>query len=158
MVNLAKVYDADGDALIEFADDFAGLGELMKVPIRLLPRHVRQRLGVALIYGIPADLYLFDSKIQLGYPDMRERCLEAFQARRKEAGMVLATSQLKHARDLGGKIGILHHGALYFAEHAEDAIAAFEELLREDKGKEKDRSVNEPQDAEPAEASNFDFF
>ncbi len=158
MANLSKVYRVDIDALIEFADDFAELGALMNVPIRLLPRHVRQRLGIALIYGIPADFYLFDSKIQLGFPDMRERCLEAFQARRREAGMILATSQSKHARDFGGTIGILHQGSMYFSEHPEDAIAAFEKLVREDKKDRDKRIVDEPQEPEAPEVSNFDLF
>ncbi len=53
--NLSKIYRVDIDALIEFIDDFAELGLLMKVPIRALPRNARQRLGVGLIYGIPAE-------------------------------------------------------------------------------------------------------
>ena len=158
MDNLAKVYRVETDVLIEYVDDFAELGLMKTVPIRLLPRHVRQRLGVALIYGLPADFYLFDSKIQLGYPDMRERCLEAFYARRKESGMILATSHSKHARDFGGRIGILHKGRLYFPEHSEDAITAFEELVREDKkDRDKLRIVEDPQDTEASEVGGFEL-
>lgn len=129
--NLAKIYRAEARTLMSFVDEYAGLGNLMTVPVRFFPRHLRVRLGVTLIYAIPADFYLFDGKLQLGFPDMKARYFELFAARRSQAGMIISTTQSKVARDFGGEIAILHEGSVYLADHPEDAIAAFDVLLAE---------------------------
>ncbi len=72
--------------------------------------------------------------------------------------MIPATSQVRHAREFGGTIGILHEGGIYFAEHSEEAISAFEQLLEDDKkNRDKKRILDEPQEAEAPEVNSFDL-
>lgn len=162
ITNLATVYRVDPEVLIDFINDFAELGDLMTVPIRYLPRSVQHRLGSALIYGLPSDFYLFDQRVQPGPPEMRERCRMAFDGRREQAGMILATSQTRFAREFGGAAGILHHGAVYLTTDPEDAMAAFERLLLEDKknkDKDKQATFRELPEGAPnsADPGNIDF-
>lgn len=148
ITNLATVYRVDTAALIDFVDDFAEIGDLMTVPIRYFPRSVQQRLGLALTYGLPSDFYLFDQRVQPGPPEMRERCRMAFDSRRQQAGMILATSHIRSAREFGGAVGILHRGAVYLTKNPEDAMAAFERLLLEDKNnKDKQAALREIQES-----------
>lgn len=160
MVNLSTIYRVEAGTLIGYVDDFADIGSFMTVPIRLLPTHIRQRLGVALVYSLPADFYLFDSKLQLGLADMKDRCLEAFHARRRQAGMILATSHVRHARQFGGAVGILHQGSVYVPRDPEDAFAAFEKLVIEEKKNDnRKKMLEDPNDtlADTGEGQNIDF-
>lgn len=159
IAKLASVYRVDAEALAAFVAEFAELQDQMAVPIRFLARHMRQRVSLALIYGIPSDFYLFDTRVQLGPPHMKDRCSDAFSARRQEAGVILATSQPKVARNFGGTVVILHEGSLYMPGKPEEAIEAFEQLLLEDRKNQEDRKSipEEPQDNAGAEPDSFDF-
>ncbi len=125
---LARVYRADGKEVEAFVDRLGLLGDALGVQVRLLSRAMRQRLGLALFYGLPCDLYLFENRVSFGPPELADRFRLAFETRQKEATMILATSVARVARNYGGSGYLLHHGRLYAMNSVEAAIAAHEYL------------------------------
>ena len=126
---LATAYQTDPKALADFVDQFAALGRMMDLPVATLTRMARQKLGLALFYGIRCDFYLFDSAIGSRLPDVQAFVREAFAERRQEAGMILATSNLRAARDFGGNGAVIRAGRLVLFETLEEAIEEYEALL-----------------------------
>jgi capsular polysaccharide transport system ATP-binding protein len=145
---LARIYQVDDAGLVFFVEQFANFGDTMDVQLRFLATSMRHKLSLALFYGIPCDFYLFDGRINLGSPDIRDRCRGAFEIRHKEAGAILATTHAAAARTFGGVGGLLHQGHLYMAEHIEDAIAARECLVR-------DNPQSSPQSVAAASANDL---
>ncbi len=126
---LATVYHADPLAVVDFVEQFSGLGRAMDLPVSTLTRIARQKLALALFYGLPCDYYLFDSTIGTRLQDMQALIGRAFAERWQHAGMILATSNQRAARAFGGRGGIIHGGKLMLFETAEEAIDEYERLL-----------------------------
>ena len=59
---------------------------------------------------------------------MRPRCAEVFDRRRRQAGMVLATSNVRAALEFGGIAGVLHEGRISLYGTIEQAVSVFEKL------------------------------
>jgi capsular polysaccharide transport system ATP-binding protein len=125
---LAAVFHVEPSYLEAFIADFVGLKEVMNIPLASLPRQARQLFGFGLYYGLPCDYYLFDAKIPTGKGLVRDRVTEVFLRRRRESGMIFTTSDIRAARQFGGKGAVLHNGQIFLFDFLEDAIAFFGRL------------------------------
>ena len=128
----AHLYLADPDALCRFVEVFTGIESAMDVPFRHLPNAARSSLQLALFYGIPFDFYLFDNRVMPGIGPIQQNVREAFELRSQTAGMILATSSVKAARNFGGSGAVLHRGQLVPYATVEEAIQVHEYLLFHD--------------------------
>jgi capsular polysaccharide transport system ATP-binding protein len=142
---LAPLFNCSAPELAAFVESFADLRRNMDRPIRGLATAVRQRLNVALLYGMPCDYYLFDQRINFGPPSMRARAREVFLRRCEGAGMILVTSRVKEARELEGIGAILHHGKIVLFDTVEDAIRVFADVPPDPRRFHRDR-IEEPPD------------
>jgi capsular polysaccharide transport system ATP-binding protein len=131
---LARVYRMDAEDVVKFAAEFAGMDGAMDVSIASLPNPLRQRFGYALIYAIPFDFYLFDGRIGPQKGDFANACRAAFDARCKEAGVILMTSVTRTAERFDGAAGILHDGKIEFFRSVREAISVFRTLEPPDSG------------------------
>jgi capsular polysaccharide transport system ATP-binding protein len=127
---LARLYRVAADDVVNFAVEFAGMNGAMDVPITSLPNSMRRRFGYALIYAIPFDLYLFDGSIGPQRGRFARACRQAFDARCKQAGMILLTSTPKVAERFDGTGGILHNGRIEFFPTVSEAASMFSALPR----------------------------
>lgn len=125
---LAPLYGADNVELARFVGEFAGLGDEMDVPIRMLTPAAKQKLNLALFYGLPCDLYLFDERIETRLADIEPRRAIAFRRRRREAAMILATSNVRTARENAGTVGLLFRGKIRIFDSPDQAFAVFQNL------------------------------
>lgn len=125
---LATAFHASPRQVAEFTEEFSGLAEGMDLPTPYLAAEARQRLGLALYYALPCDLYLYDGTFESPHPAMKARCEEAYLQRREEAGMILATHLPKVARKFGGRGAVLHQGKLKVFRTIDEAIEVHEKL------------------------------
>jgi capsular polysaccharide transport system ATP-binding protein len=127
-LQLARLYRVPADEIAAFIARFADMERAMNVSVRSLPNAMRQRLGYALTYAIPFDFYLFDGSIGPQRGDFARVCREAFDARSKQAGVILTTSQPRIAKRFDGAGGVLHNGKIELFTTVHEAIAAFNTL------------------------------
>jgi len=149
--HLALLFRADPKELTAFVEAFADLQGQMNRPVSRLGRSPRQNLGLGLFYGLPCDFYLFDDRVSMGRGHVMGRAKDAFQSRSQDAGMILATSDLRIARKFGGDGAILHRGELTLFRTLEEAISEFEYVCRVDpvhKHAAAGRKRDEPEDDE----------
>lgn len=125
---LAQLYHVDKEALLRFIADFADFQDLMKAPIKTIPRPMLSRLSYALAYGIPFDFYLFDGNVGGGRDRFGERCKAAFEMRCRDRGVILTTSIPKIAEGFDGAAAILHDGHLRFFPSVDEALAVYKSL------------------------------
>jgi capsular polysaccharide transport system ATP-binding protein len=128
---LAIVYGVDGPKLLEFVVNFAELQNLVDVPQGNLPPRIRQRLTLALFYGLPCDFYLFDGSLNKRNRDLKDKVEAAFLRRRESAGMILATASIPAAREFGGTGAVLFNGKLTLFESLDQAIELYKRLMVE---------------------------
>ncbi len=125
LIFVASIYGADPDEVCEFVSSTTGLGHAMEEPLRKLPMPERLSFCYALTYAIPFDTYLFDNAIVWGTPEFRRRCQAMFEARSEASGMIVATGNVKLAKEIGGVGGVLRDGALRMYPSVNDAVADY---------------------------------
>ena len=130
--HLSVLYRADPLELGRFVEEFGGVHDVMDIAVSRLTGPIRQKIDLGLFYGLPCDFYLFDNKVHLGPPELRDRAQAVYQQRCEQAGMILSTSVPRYARDFGGTGAVLHRGKVFVFDQLEDAISAFENLPVDD--------------------------
>ena len=95
---LSTLFRYDPVELATFVGSIAHLRRDMDIPISKLTPSIRNKLNVALTYGVPCDYYLFNRRIGFGPPEMQQAARKAFELRCEHAGVILATNIVKEAR------------------------------------------------------------
>lgn len=125
---LSRLFRYDPVELATFVGSIAKLRRDMDIPISKLTPSVRNKLNVALTFGVPCDYYLFNRRVGFGPPEMQEAARRAFELRCEHAGVILATNLVKEARNLGGAGAVLHRGRIVLFDDVEEAIELFSRI------------------------------
>ena len=127
---LCRLYDTDPDEVTRFVLRVSGLGPVLDTAIATWSGEKRARFNYALAYGFPFDTYIADEALIGGPPGFRERCLEAFQARREQASFVVATRSAAVLRGLCDVAGIIDDGTVRLCDSIPQALREFAEITR----------------------------
>ncbi|WP_428332143.1 ATP-binding cassette domain-containing protein [Novosphingobium sp.] len=122
----AKIYGADPDEVFEFVRHVSGLGDKIEIHMRLMTPQDRARLSYVLTYALPFDTYLFDNSIGAIDPEFRARCEAMFEARTRTAGAIVATGNVRIARQHCDCAYVIRNRGLDFYEDVNEAIAVFD--------------------------------
>lgn len=125
---LASIYEVSAKEVVNFVAAFAKLDAVIDWPVQSLPASTRVLLSYALGYAIPCDYYLFDDYVTYGHEPTRSIWLKAFEGRRKNAGTIVATRDLRSAEALGETGAVLHGGQLHTFASVREAMEAHREL------------------------------
>lgn len=120
---VARIYGVDADELVDFVEDFAGLGPHFRMPIRTYSSGMRSRLAFGISMGIHFDVYLVDEITAVGDAAFRERSDALFKARLQSAGALVCSHALPQIRVLCDSGIVLEHGRAWYYDDVEDAIA-----------------------------------
>lgn len=126
---IARIYGVDTDELVDFVEDFAGLGGHFRMPLRSYSSGMRARLAFGVSMGIGFDTYLVDEITAVGDAAFRERSAALFRARMEHAGAIVVTHSMGQLRELCDMAAVLENGRLEMFDHVEDAIARHEENM-----------------------------
>lgn len=121
---LARVYGADRVRTLRFVEEFAELGDYMRMPVATLSSGMRAKLAFGTCLAIPFDTYLIDEVTAVGDARFQARCLQAFEARAGAADVILVSHDLRTIRAYCDAGGVLAGGRLNLFSDLEDAIAA----------------------------------
>lgn len=125
---LAQAYHADPSRIVSFVEEFSGLHEALNIPGRYLARQAREKIALALFYGLPCDYYLFDNVLAPRIAGMEDLCRAAFAERRRNAGTILTTSRPADVHGFSGTSGVLREGKIKFFSSFDEAIFEFEQI------------------------------
>ena len=119
---IARVYGVDTDALIDFVEDFAELGEHFHMPIRTYSSGMRSRLSFGVSMGIRFDTYLIDEVTGVGDALFKKKSAEVLRERLRTSGAILITHSLGKIQRLCSAGAVLENGQLSYYENVEDAL------------------------------------
>jgi capsular polysaccharide transport system ATP-binding protein len=85
---IARVYGADIRRVVDFVEDFSELGDYIDIPVKTYSSGMMARLAFGLSMAIEFDVYLVDEITAVGDARFQTRCKQAFEARRKNAGLM----------------------------------------------------------------------
>ncbi|EPX84471.1 ABC-type polysaccharide/polyol phosphate transport system, ATPase component [Rubellimicrobium thermophilum DSM 16684] len=120
---IARIYGVDSDELVAFVEDFAGLGQHFRLPLRTYSSGMRSRLAFGVSMGIAFDTYLVDEVTAVGDAAFRAKSTEVFRARMANAGAIVVSHAMNQLREICDCGAVLEDGHLYYYDDLEDAIA-----------------------------------
>lgn len=120
---IGRVYGVDTDELIDFVEDFAGLGVHFHLPLRTYSSGMKSRLAFGVSMGVAFDTYLVDEVTAVGDAAFKARSDELFKARMKNAGAVVVSHSMGQIRRLCDAVVVLEDGDLRYYEDVDKGIA-----------------------------------
>jgi capsular polysaccharide transport system ATP-binding protein len=127
---LANIYGMEPEETLDWVENFCELGPYFRMPVKTYSAGMFSKLTFATSFAIDFDYYLVDEAIETGDARFREKCLAAFEARLKEATLILVSQNLHTIRMFCDTGAVLNNGKLCFYENIDDAFAHYEELLQ----------------------------
>lgn len=123
---VARIYGVDTDGMIDFVEEFAGLGPHFRLPFRTYSSGMRSRLAFGVSMAIPFDTYLVDEVTATGDAAFRKRSSEVFRDRMQKAGSFVVSHSMGTIRELCDVGMVLEDGTATYYEDLEEAIAHHE--------------------------------
>ena len=120
---IARVYRKDPEAVLAFVEDFAELGQYLRMPIRTYSSGMNARLAMAASLAVEFDCYLVDEITSAGDERFRERCRAALVERRERGTLVMVSHDQQTLREHCTTGAVLENGRLTFYGTIDEAIA-----------------------------------
>jgi capsular polysaccharide transport system ATP-binding protein len=127
---VARIYGIDTDALVDYVQDFAELGDFIDMPVRSYSSGMKARLAFGLSMGVHFDWYLVDEITAVGDSAFRKKSLEVFRHRLRDAGMLMVSHSPRTILDYCDSGLVLENGRATYFENVKEAIASHERNMR----------------------------
>lgn len=129
-VFVARLYGYEPAPIAAFVEDFAELGRAWDNPVQTYSAGMKQRLNFGLSMAFDFDCYLVDEVMAVGDSRFRERCRQIFEARRRDAGMVMVSHSVAMLREYCDSAAVILNGDVVTFESLEEGLAEFACLMR----------------------------
>lgn len=123
---VGRIYGVDTDELVEFVEDFAGLGVHFRLPVKTYSSGMKSRLSFGISMGIPFDTYLVDEITAVGDAAFKVKSGQVFRTRMKTSGAVMVSHSMRTVRELCNVGVVLEAGQISYFDDIEAAIAHHE--------------------------------
>lgn len=127
---VARIYGVDTDELIDFVQDFAGLGVHFHLPLKTYSSGMKSRLAFGTSMGIAFDTYLVDEVTAVGDASFKSRSDALFKQRMRNAGSVVVSHSMNQIRQLCDAVVILEDGHLVFHDDVDRGIREHEQNMK----------------------------
>ena len=119
---IARVYGVDSNALIEFVEDFAELGEHFHMPFRTYSSGMRSRLAFGVSMGIRFDTYLVDEVTSVGDAAFKAKSDRVFKQRMQESGAIVVSHSMGMMESMCTMGMVLENSNLVVHDNIQDAV------------------------------------
>lgn len=119
---LARVYGLDTDAVSDFVEGFAELGQHYYLPFRTYSSGMRSRLAFGASMAVPFDTYLIDEVTAVGDASFRKKSTELLNERLRSASAIVVSHSLGSLKRICQAGAVLEKGKLYYYNNIDDAI------------------------------------
>ncbi|MBS0538120.1 MAG: ABC transporter ATP-binding protein [Proteobacteria bacterium] len=127
---LARVYGRPVARTLDWIADFSELGAYFDMPVRTYSSGMFARLAFSSSLAFDFDLYLIDEATEVGDMRFRQKCVAALRERLTHANVVIVSHNPTTIRTYCDCGAVLHGGALELYDTVDDAMVAYERILR----------------------------
>lgn len=120
---IARIYGLDTDAVSEFVQDFAELGQHYYLPIRSYSSGMKSRLAFGASMAVPFDTYLIDEVTAVGDAGFRKKSTKLLNKRLENAGAIVVSHNIGSLNKICQSGAVLENGKLFYYNDVDDAIA-----------------------------------
>ena len=127
---VARIYGIDTDALVDYVQDFAELGDFIDMPVRSYSSGMKARLAFGLSMGVHFDWYLVDEITAVGDTAFRKKSLSVFKHRLRDSGMLMVSHSTRTILDYCDSGLVLENGRATYFENVREAIALHDRNMK----------------------------
>jgi len=127
---VARIYGADVRKVMLFVEDFSELGDYMDVAVKTYSSGMMARLAFGVSMAIDFDCYLIDEITAVGDTRFQMRCKNAFDAKRKNADLIVVSHSMGTIKDYCDSGAVLVDGQLMMFDSVDKAIEIYNRLNR----------------------------
>lgn len=127
---VARIYGMDTDAMADFVEDFAELGQHYRLPFRTYSSGMRARLAFGVSMAVPFDTYLVDEVTATGDASFRKKSSALFRDRMQQAGAFVVSHSMGQVRELCDVGLVLENGQATYYTDLDAAIAHHEHNMK----------------------------
>lgn len=125
---VSRIYETDIESVIRFVAEFAELGNYFDMPVGTYSSGMRARLAFGLSMAIDFECYLIDEITAVGDKRFKEKCHDAFSARRESADVIMISHSVPTIRAYCDVAAVLNDGKLVFYDDLDEAISVYKSL------------------------------
>jgi capsular polysaccharide transport system ATP-binding protein len=123
---VARIYGVEVDDVVDFARDFADIGEYFYMPVKTYSSGMKARLAFGLSMAVEFDVYLVDEVTAVGDSRFQEKARAAFAARRDRSSVIMVSHSYRTITQYCDQCAVLKQGKLYYFDSVKDAQRMYE--------------------------------
>lgn len=123
---VARIHGQPPERIFESVAEFSELGPYMDLELRKYSSGMRARLAFGISLSLDFDCYLIDESLSTGDKWFRQKCLDAFDARRDRSGMLFVSHNPRQVRQYCDMALVLVNGWLVPFEDLDEAVDFYE--------------------------------
>ncbi len=121
---LARIYGAPTEYVVDFAEDFAEIGDYFDMPVNTYSSGMRARLAFGISMAIDFDVYLVDEVTSVGDASFQEKCRVALTDRFAYSDVIMISHAPETLVQYCNRGAVLHDGVLTFYDTIDAANQA----------------------------------
>ncbi len=126
---IARLYGVPPNALLDFVEDFAELGDYIRMPVKTYSSGMAARLTFGISLALEFDCYLIDEGTAAGDARFAEKCERALRQRRETGALIMVSHSPKLLREYCDKGAVLDQGRFTLYDDLEEAFVAYEAVM-----------------------------
>jgi len=120
---------ADMDAIIDYVQDFAEIGDSFEEPVKSYSSGMKARLQFALSLAFEFDVYISDEITSVGDTAFRKKAGNAFTELLGKSSLIMVSHGEGTLREFCDAGVWLHEGKAYWFDKVDDALHAYKESM-----------------------------
>jgi len=125
---VSRIYGLETRSVERFVEEFAELGKYFDLPVNTYSSGMRSRVNFAVSMAVDFECYLLDEALSVGDGVFRARADAVFQAKRKQASLIVVSHSISTVRNLCDMGAVLSQGELRLYDDLEDAIKEYQRV------------------------------
>ena len=118
---VSRLYGEDYHKVVEYIEDFSGLGEYMDMPLATYSSGMRAKLTFGISIAFQFDYYLIDELTAVGDAVFKIKSAAVFEERSKSATLLVVSHSMGTIKRFCSKLLVLHQGNLLDFPSSEEA-------------------------------------
>jgi capsular polysaccharide transport system ATP-binding protein len=123
---ISRIYGQDHLEMMDFVEDFAGLGKYIDEETKTYSSGMKARLSFGISMAVKFDYYLIDEVIAVGDTAFKRKCKKFLSERLESATVILVSHSSSLMKDFCEHGVVLEDGTLKDFPTLDDAIAYYE--------------------------------
>ncbi|CAB3782096.1 ABC transporter ATP-binding protein [Pararobbsia alpina] len=126
---VCRVYSASYEKALPFVEEFTGLGNYLREPVKRYSSGMRAKLAFAISMAIDFDCFLIDEVIAVGDSEFQRKChIELFE-KRSDRAMIMVSHDPRMIREHCTRSYVIESGILRYFSDVETAYEYYERPL-----------------------------